>query len=73
LRYLLGGNRQTWGTYSPPLTELIPKLEPTTPVQVHVSPAALVYLAVADLPTLRHVTDAAESEMDAERNRKVAH
>lgn len=43
-------------TYSPPVTLLVPKLLPTTPVQRHVFPAAFFQVAVAVAPTLRHVT-----------------
>ena len=36
----------------------MPKLDPTTPIQVQFSSAAFVHLAVAVAPTLRHVIDA---------------
>ena len=36
----------------------MPKLDPTTPVQVQLSSAAFVHLAVAVAPTLRQVIDA---------------
>lgn len=43
-------------THSPPLTVFVPKLLPTTPLQVQDWPAELVHLAVAVAPTLRHFT-----------------
>ena len=42
-----------WTAYSPPFTLFAPKLLPTTPVQRHDWPAALVHDAVAVAPTLR--------------------
>ena len=45
-------------TYFPPFTGSMPKLDPTTPVQVQFSSAAFVHLAVAVAPTFRHVIDA---------------
>ena len=42
-----------WIAYSPPFTLFAPKLLPTTPVQRHDWPAALVHDAVAVAPTLR--------------------
>lgn len=42
-------------TYSPPLTVLVPKLLPTTPVHRQVLLAELVHVAVAVAPTVRHV------------------
>jgi hypothetical protein len=51
-------------TYSP--LAVVPKLLPTTPVQVHSSPAFVCHIAVAVSPTLRQVTDAEASDvMDA--------
>jgi hypothetical protein len=44
-------------TYSPPLTLLVPKLLPTTPVHLQVFPAELTQVAVAVAPTWRQVTD----------------
>lgn len=46
-------------THSPPLL-LVPKLLPTTPVQVHFFPALSVHDAVAVEPTVLHVTLANE-------------
>ena len=45
-------------TYFPPFTGSMPKLDPTIPVQVQLSSAAFVHLAVAVAPTLRQVIDA---------------
>jgi hypothetical protein len=42
-------------TYSPPLTELLPKFDPTRPVHVHFLLALLVHVAVAVAPILRQV------------------
>jgi ribosomal protein L18E len=44
-------------TYSPPVTLLVPKLLPTTPVQRHVCPALFFHVAVAVAPILRQVTE----------------
>lgn len=43
-------------TYSPSAPALLPKLLPTTPVQVHFFPSAFVQEAVASAPTSRHFT-----------------
>ena len=45
-------------TYSRPFKGLIPKLLPTTPVQVQLCPAAVVHCAVAVDPKFRHETPA---------------
>ena len=57
------------GTYFPPFTGSIPKLDPTIPIQVQFSSAAFVHLAVAVAPTLRHVIDADAG--DSTRNARV--
>ena len=49
-------------TYFPLFTESMPKLDPTSPVQVQFSSAAFVHLAVAVVPTLRQVIDADAGE-----------
>lgn len=49
-------------TYSPPLTLLIPKLLPTTPVHLQLRPAALIQVAVAIVPTSRHRVVALKAE-----------
>lgn len=49
--------KESW-TYSPELTEFVPKFVPTTPVHVHDLLALFVHVAVAVAPTLRQVTDA---------------
>ena len=49
-------------TYFPLFARRMPKLEPTTPVQVQFSSAAFVHLAVAVAPTFRHVIDAYAGE-----------
>ena len=40
----------------------MPKLDPTTPVQVQFSSAAFIHLAVAVAPTFRHAIDAKTGE-----------
>ena len=47
----------------------MPKLLPTVPVQVHVSPAWVVHLAVAVCPTLRHAMLAVAA--DAKRSMRT--
>lgn len=42
-------------TYVPEFTSLTPKLLPTTPVQEQLLPLASTHLAVAVLPTFKHV------------------
>ena len=59
-------------TYSPPVTLLVPKLLPTTPVHLHVFPAAFFQVAVAVAPTFRHVTARFSSDSTGEADASAA-